>query len=314
MPTAIVLEAPANESPRVSWGAVVAGLATAVALQIFFAELSIGLGLAAFDPEEGDSAASVATGTLVVWILGALLAIFAGGWVAGRLMRPGRPGEAGLHGMLVWASGAVASVVVAGVSLGLMAGSTVSLMGHGMQAAATGLGSVAEAAAPVVAEAAPDWDSTRQQVQLAFDRADAAPGDPSVTENRFADRSRLMQLLGGAFTLDGAEQPAAERAELQRLLASQLAISPEAAGRTLDQWQGAWREKVAQFEARKTELANKAKEAAQVAKERAAQAALLATALMLMGLLTAVFGANLGARIWGERRARRAVEPVPAPT
>jgi hypothetical protein len=309
---ATVIVAPTQESAPssswVSWGAVIAGLAVTVALQILFTEFTVGAGLAAFDPQQGDSAKPIATGTLLAWTAGALLSILIGSWVTGRLKRMGSRGDAALHGALVWATGAVAGLLVAGVSMGFAAAGGAALLGSGISAAGNAVGGLAAGAGPAVAEvAAPNWDELKGELRSGFERADAAPhttsgaagetaNAPDSSDNRFAERSRMMQLLGNVFSTEPDEsRNQADRAELTGLVASQLHISREAADRTLAQWQASWQQKTQQFEAQKEKLKADALAAAQEAKKRAAQAALLAGVLMLLGLGAAVFGATLGA-------------------
>jgi hypothetical protein len=242
----------------------------------------------AYEPAtQGSNGGTIAGGTLAVWIVGALVSVFVGSWVTGRMKKSGTRGEAGIHGALVWATGAVVAAMLATVSLGVFAGSAVSLLGDGMKAAATG----ASAAVPAVAQiAAPTWDAVKDQLQVADARTDAPASD-----DRYAERSRLMQLLGQAFPLEqGAEMSAADRKETAALLATQLKIAPDAAQRTLDQWQRAWQESVAKYEAAKEEAKHKAIEAATIAKRRTAQLAITAFVSMIIGLTTAVFGALSG--------------------
>ena len=282
-------------APWVSWGAVLAGLACAVAFQILFAELAAGLGLAVYEPADPDSsAAKVTMGTLMVWTVGALLSIFLGGWVAGRFKRFGSKLDAALHGTLVWATGAVAGIVMAGVSLGLLAGGTISLLGDSITAA----GAVAGATGAGVADAVlPNWDEIKSEVQDATARIDdtagtTADGAIASNENRFAERSRMMELMGQQFSTEaGHVASEADRKELTGLLASQLGISETAAANTLSQWDRTWKASMARYE----ELEHEALVAATEAKKRASQAAFLACVLMLVSLGSAILGAIAGA-------------------
>src|SRR6185503_1091562 len=113
---------------------------------------------------------------------------------------------------------------------------------------------------PAVAEAiAPNWDAIKQQVQDATKRMDdAAPAAQGTTggaaDNRFADRSRMMQLLGEQFSTEaGHVASPANRTELTGLLASQLGISQAAAEKTLTQWDNSWKASMARYEGLKQE-------------------------------------------------------------
>jgi len=309
-PTAYPVSA-AAASPRVgtlwvSWAAIIAGALAAIAVQIGLTELCVSAGLALYEPRDPDSSGTaITTGTVIAVIVCGLISVFIGGWVAGRMKRHGTRIEAAVHGGLVWALGSILTVVLATVTVGAVAAGAMSLLGKGVSAAASGAGAVAggvaEMAAPAVKEmAGPTWDAVRDELKGAFERSDrggsanAESGDAarSGTQNRYAERSRLMQLLGQTFTFGEEATPLAqaEQDELRTLLASQLGISQEAAQQTLDQWQKVWQQGVGRYEAAK----QKALDAAEVAKKRTAQAALIAFVLMFLSLIAAVAGALVG--------------------
>jgi hypothetical protein len=87
---------------RVSWGAIFAGVVVAVATQILLAALGLAVGLASTDPTQGDTARGFGIGAGVWWLLSGLLAMFFGGWTAGRLANVPRRVDGGLHGLVTW--------------------------------------------------------------------------------------------------------------------------------------------------------------------------------------------------------------------
>jgi hypothetical protein len=98
----------------VAWGAVVAGSLVAIAVGLVLAILALGLGLGAVDVVSGEDAdAGAITGAVGVWwTVSALLSLFVGGWVAGRIAGgPFAPGGVFL-GILVWALVTLASLYI----------------------------------------------------------------------------------------------------------------------------------------------------------------------------------------------------------
>ncbi len=306
----------AQAVPWISWGSIIAGVVVAIAVQIGLTELCIGSGLSLYEPGDPvESATNVAVGTVIAWFVCGLVSVFIGGWIAGRMKRHGTLIEAAVHGALVWALGGILIALLATVSLGLLAGSAVSLLGQGLSAAARGADVVAQG----VSAAVPSWESARQQVEGAFQRADApggaAPGSgdeagatngaANARDDRFSDRSRLMQLLGQFFNVDAnAVLSQADHQELSTLLAGQLGISAQAAQRTLEQWQRVWRQGVERYQAAKEDAKQAAMKAVAVADRRTTQAAIIAFCLMLIGLVAAIGGALAGnACLWSRVRA-----------
>jgi hypothetical protein len=97
---------------------VFAGASVAVALWVLLQMIGMGAGLAAVSLDDAGSLRSVGIGTTVWTFIAPLLALFAGGVVAGRLATTYDARVGAMHGLI---SGAVASV------LGIVA--TVSMVG-----------------------------------------------------------------------------------------------------------------------------------------------------------------------------------------
>src|SRR4051794_34270719 len=91
---------------RVSWGAVLAGVVTALVVQLLLDMLGIGIGLGTLSAAGGDnpSPTTLSVGAGLWWTLTGIVASFLGGATAGRLSgRPsastrGRPRVGGLGG------------------------------------------------------------------------------------------------------------------------------------------------------------------------------------------------------------------------
>ncbi len=297
-----------RSAPWISWGAVIAGSVVTVALQIGLTQLAVGSGLSFFQPADPSSnGGAVAAGTVIAWVVAGLISVFAGAWVAGRMRPFSSRTESGVHGALVWSTWALAGLLFAALSVGMLAGGAVSLLGQSVSAAgnvaAGAAGAVGEAGGAIAGVAAPSWDQIKEQVEGAFSRSDSSEASAGASrgsetaapsDDRFAERSRLMQLLGNTFSVDGAKPSKADQQELNTLVASQLGIPPEAAKKTTEQWQSAWSDAVARYDAAKEEAKQTALEAATVAKNRTAQAALIAFGVMLVGLIAAVLGSLVG--------------------
>ena len=68
-----------------SWGAIVAGMNAALALQVLFMMLGAGLGLAIYSPlTEENPVTNLSIGALLIQTICAILSLWLGGWVAGR--------------------------------------------------------------------------------------------------------------------------------------------------------------------------------------------------------------------------------------
>ncbi|MBL8840853.1 MAG: hypothetical protein JNL90_04905 [Planctomycetes bacterium] len=285
------------------WGAVLAGLAIAIACNVFFAEIGLCLNLGIID--RNSSGGAVAVANAIAWLVTGLAALFGGAWVAGHMSSSRTRVEGGLHGLAVWAAGAVVMLALAFTATGVVGSGMLSLVGKGL-----------EGAGKAAALAMPTWDGIKQELDGALQRNGADPaamggsGDAATgiaaadPQTRLLDRSRLFELAGRHFTIDGATPPANERDELVRLIASQAGISPAVAERTLAQWDRVWDGGVQRYEEAKAEAARVAEEARGMAMVAAGWAA----AAMLLGAIAALIGGAIGS---SARLRSLACEPLP---
>ena len=136
---------------RISWSAVFAGALVALAIHIALSTLGVGVGAAAIDPHNREHPTKGVPTTILVWMfVSGLIALFAGGWVAGRLANT-VPFDSAIQGIIVWSFATVALLILATTTAGAVLGGTFRLLGAGVSAA----GSAASAAGSAVATVAP---------------------------------------------------------------------------------------------------------------------------------------------------------------
>ncbi len=267
-----------SHSPSaISWAAIVAGAFVAVASSLILIALGSGIGFASISPwsNQGVSATTF-TVTSIIWlIVTQWLSASLGGYIAGRL----RTRWIGTHthevffrdtahGLITWS---VATVLV------------INILGSSLFAAA---GAGAHAAAEVAASAAKGSlvDGISPAVSYEIDRllrtADASSAQPDP-------RSQVTAILANAAV--SAEMPVADRAYMTQLVAARTGMSQADA-----------QQRVSQFAARIEELQVKAKEAADAARQAAAQLSIYLALSLLIGAFIASVSAALGGRLRDE--------------
>ncbi len=271
---------------RISWGAVLAGVVTALVTQLILNMLGIGIGVATLDPATGDnpqaSTFSIAAG--IWWTLSGIIASFAGGYLAGRLS--GRPKEstAGFHGLIAWAATTLVIFYLLTSTLGSLLGGAYNTL----SSAVGGLGRTAvQTAAPVLAQNPDPFAAIEQQV-----RGATGGNDPAQLRDTAVTSLRAM------LTGDQAQaQQARDRAT--DALARAQNIPPEEA-----------RNRVTQYEQQYRQTVDRAKQAADTAATGVSTAALLGALGLILGALAGWFGGRSGAvdptitsrHLVGERR------------
>lgn len=105
---------------RLSWGAIFAGLIVAMVTQIVLSVLGLAIGLTIWDP--GDAAAGLAQGAGIWMAVAALISLFAGGVVTGRLAGVLTVGDGALHGGVMWGLSVVLTLWLTAAGAGMILG------------------------------------------------------------------------------------------------------------------------------------------------------------------------------------------------
>lgn len=204
---------------RISWGAVFAGVALALVLQVVLAMLGAGIGLSTVDPAGGGSPDAQTFGVAAGawWGVSMLVALFVGGWVAGHMAGMPATSDGTLHGLLVWALTVLLTFYLLTSALGGMIGGAFNVMGNvagqSAQAAATagssGLGVLVDkarqAGVPVDALKGGQQGVTEQQKAETAQKGREAADTAATAGSRAGIWGAVALLLGGiAAALGGA--------------------------------------------------------------------------------------------------------------
>ena len=204
---------------RLSWGAILAGLVIATALQLVFSTLGAAIGLAAFDP--GSSAQAFGIGTALWAVVSLLVALFLGGSTTGRLAGVLSRADGFLHDALLWALSTLFTIWLLSRGVGAIAGTTFRALGSVVGAttsavasgAASALGGAASAAAGAAAGGDHDTGLRDQLTQLL-----RQTGDPALRPESLAATARGAEHTATAGPADNGaavqdiEHPVRDRA------------------------------------------------------------------------------------------------------
>lgn len=125
-----------NIGRRISWGAIFAGVAVALAVQLLLSMLGIGIGAAGFDPAQGDSPTAWSIGAGVWWVITGLIALFVGGWVAGHLSSNPDRTDGMLHGVVTWSLATLIGVWLLTSTLGAVTAGAWQVVATGAESGA----------------------------------------------------------------------------------------------------------------------------------------------------------------------------------
>jgi hypothetical protein len=305
-----------STAPTVSWSAIVAGAFAAAALSFVLLSIGAAFGLSLASPwdltqrDAAESAAAAGIGAAIFLVVIHAISSGVGGYLAGRL----RPKPTGLrgdetyfrdtaHGLVVWAVGAVAIILIIASLAAAAARGTVDLAAAGLNAA----GQDAEGAAPAAMDqmrgdgdhnaylvdtlfrptgsAAAPAPASGQPAQQAAPAPGAAtlPVDSADRPGQRAEAGRIMRMA-----LDGELSPE-DKTYLAQLIAQDTGMSQQEAEQRVNQT-------IDKAKTTKAEAEQKAKEAADAVRKAGMYTALLGAVAMLVGAFSAALAAAWGGR------------------
>ena len=222
---------------RFSWGAIFAGVVTALVIQILLNVLGLGIGASSLDASNlGDnpSASGFSTTAGIWWTVSGLIASFAGGIAAGRLCGTSDDNTARWHGFVSWCAATLVVFYLLTSAVGGIIGGTFSALG-------STIGAVGRGAASAVSGVAENTNGDALQAQV---RRMVNPNDAQSAQDNVLTYMRA--------SVEGDQQAAdAARDRAVESLARTANISPDEARTRLQQ------------------AADQAKQAAQTAKQGA---------------------------------------------
>lgn len=307
---------------RVSWASIFAGIVIALVVQLVLGILGIGIGASSINPiSEQDPARGIATGAAVWFIISTLLALFAGGWVAGRLAGVPRRLDSSLHGILTWGASTLLLFYFLTTTVGSLIGGTFRVLGNGLSAVTSG----AIAAAPQVAGAVKDQVQQNGSINIDISQiqgeiekllrqtgkseldpenlkkeanttvnqtqniASQAASDPANSDSALTS---LLQRIAAS----GAETfNAADREALVNIIVARTGKSRAEAEQTVNSYEQTYRQARAKYEETKAQAAQKTREIGQATADRVASAALWTFAALLLSALAGAGGGYLAA-------------------
>ena len=269
---------------RISWGAVLAGAVVALVAQLILNLIGIGVGASTLNPgagaSENPSAEGLSIGAAIWWIASGILASVVGGLAAGRLCGEPKESTAGWHGLSAWAvTTLIIFYLLSSAIGGLVGGAYRGLTGvtGGIASAAGGaVKTTVQAAAPSLANGADPFSTIEQSI-----RGVARTDDPTAL--------RDSAIVAVRAAVSGNEQEAAEaRTRAADALAKAQNIPVEEARTRVSKYEQQYRQAV-------DTAKQKATDAAAVATKTLSRAALLGALALLLGGIAAWFGGRMGA-------------------
>lgn len=289
--------------PKVCWGAIFAGLAAALALQVLFMMLGAGLGFAIYSPLTNENpVGDLGTGAVIIQGISAVLSLWFGGWVAGRFSPSSGRMAGGLHGFVVWCSATVAGVLLVSFGAGWALGDLSKLVGGGLSLAGKPAAAATEGAANLAKDALKQsGDTLGSFVEEATGRIPAGNPAGAVRAKR-----EIGFALARLFNPMQSGNPAEARAAAVKALVDNTGMSEAEADRAITGWTTSYENLKRDLAAAKDQAEAKAREAA----DKAAKALSIFSFCAFVGFSLGAVAATLGGKHGATYARKHDLEPV----
>jgi len=233
---------------KVSWGAIFAGVAIALVVQLLLNLLGAGIGAAVIDPGSNDnpSATTLSVSTAAWFIVSGIISAFLGGYIASRLS--GRPvrSTGGLHGVATFAVTTLVVIYLLTTSVGALVGGIFSGLGTVVSSAGSTVATAATAAAPAIATTTDPMAGIERQIREA-----SGGNDPAAL------RDAAVASVRAALTGDQAKAEEARNRAADAIAKAQN-IPADQAKQQVAQYEQQYKDAVAQTKQKATEAAETA--------------------------------------------------------
>lgn len=259
---------------RISWGAIFAGVAAALVVQLLLNILGVGIGASAVDAAntaDNPTAGNFSMTAGIWWTISGIIASLVGGIAAGRLCGTSDGNTARWHGFVSWCVATLVLVYLLSSAVGGIIGGTFNALGSTVG----GAGRAAASAATGVAQNT-DGDALQGQVRRLVNPNDAQNAQDSVMAYIRASVS------GDKQAADAARERAIDG------LAKTANISPDEARTRLTQADQQYRQTV-------DTAKQKATQAAEATRKGVASAGIFGFIALVLGALAAWLGGGIGA-------------------
>ena len=264
-------------APRICGRAILAGALVALSIHLLLTMLGAGITALVTPPSTSDTPVqSYTTGLAISWSLSALISLWVGGMVAGRVGAAGDPESGKLHGFIVWSL----AVVLGFVLLAAGVGKALNVAGQ----AVAGDGKAVAAAAPALVD---------KSAELINDySAEITPDGKPMTP---AAKRELALFLKNWLGNGEAGRTPQNRDALAAVL-TRSGMTPEDAKKTVDEWTASYDRAYKEVADAAAAAAEKAKDIADATARGAGCAAIWTFFAFWLGAVMAAWGGYCGAR------------------
>lgn len=305
----------------ISWRAIIAGTLTVIAISVLLNLLGLAAGFGSIDPvEEQHPFSGLGTGALIWWLASNLIALFCGGWVAGRAGRSATNNGGLIQGFITWALYSIISIwlvtsavgsIISGV--GNLVGSTISTAGNAIENVANSNKQQNQMERRKNQQNNFSLQNLKKDVYAILEDTEKRKLDPDRLQNKAQDvkqdvRQEITDRQFGSFNAEierifneaqsefDSTLQALDKEALSSVIAERTELTEQQAMQRIEQASSKYENLAKRTEAEMQELKQQAEEAADKAADAVASAALWLAIVLIVGAITAALGGLVGAK------------------
>ncbi|MBR3370484.1 MAG: hypothetical protein IKG52_07630 [Rhodobacteraceae bacterium] len=284
------------DSSYMQWGAIIAGSILMLAFSFLLISFGASLGLSLTSPYRGEGVSAawlaVAAGIWFAWVM--VSGFGAGGYLAGRMRRhagDGTPHEValrdGAHGLVVWATAALTSTLIAATGVGGVLGAGAAVVGTATEVTSQAASSDYFANVLLRSGVQAPQTGTNDTAPMADGGAPALPAGQQAAPSGQGGQATLQQEVAGILARSATEGELAgrDRLYLAQLIAANSDLDQDAALARID-------DITAEIDAAR----QTAMDAVEQARVAGVVFGFIAAATLLIGAIAAVFAAVAGGK------------------
>ncbi len=305
---------------RISWAAIFAGIIIVLVVQLTLSLFGIGIGASTIDPLIGETptASSFSIGAAIWWVVVSMIALFAGGWVAGRLAGMPQQTDGLLHGFITWGAATLVAVYFLTSAAGSILTGTFGVMGDALAATGQGMAALAPNITGVATkkfeEADMTWKNIQEEARLLLQQTGKQKLQPQSLENKTKQASEdmkesvkesaanpqhadeeLMPLLERMMSKGDNVASEIDKDALTNVLVARTDMSRQEAKRTVEGWVNTYERATTKYNELKGQAKQQAIEAADATAKAVSQASIWTFIALIFGASAAGIGGMLGA-------------------
>jgi hypothetical protein len=301
---------PPASAQRVSWGAIFAGTVVALVVELMLGTLGLAVALGNIHPAtETRTFEGMGVGAGIWFVVTTLVALYAGGWTAGRLAGIPRRADALLHGVVTWGLVTLFSTWLFSNLVSGVVGGAVSAVGATLGAVGEGVGAVAsqqlgQAGGPNVGSEIERFlretgdpqlrpEALRQRAVEARGEAGQAAGEAARAGGTAFDA--IQAALSGLAKTGSDVVSEVDRQDAINVIVARSDLSEAQAGRVVDNWVQNWNQLRATIGTTTEQVGQTAAQVTEDVSGALGDVMFWSFAAMLLGLGAAVVGGSAGA-------------------